>query len=74
MAWALRLAVDDLSSESWYQRTPPAHISHLGAAQMKKWQGWSLWVVRMMSGLKKEYMGDRHVLLRASDRASSVLF
>ena len=36
IAWCLRLAVDDLSFESWKRRTPPKAVLHQGAAQVKK--------------------------------------
>ena len=36
VAWCLRLAVDDLSLESWKQRIPPVDVLQWGAAQVKK--------------------------------------
>ena len=37
--WCLRLAVDDLSDESWKQQIMPTRALHLGAAQVKTWHG-----------------------------------
>jgi len=66
-AWCQRLAVEARSLESWKRCMPPTTVLHFQAAQGKKWNGRSSWCwTEMSSSLKKEYMGECQVCLRAS--------
>jgi hypothetical protein len=67
IAWCRKLAVDDLSLESWNWWTPPSVVLHFQATHGQKWHSQLSWYwIETLSVLKKVYIGERQVFLRAS--------